>query len=206
MLTYLVPAAVIAFLVFAWLSDRKSEQRQARQLAEADEHRTSEEYVAKQQVSFEERLAQGVEIRLPDALTGEQIYIYRRLMREWFDKLVAQNRYNEPTVVKLRKDWLVYMELLESRQTNEFLSLEASDEAKRPQYGREAHEEGMQITAIENGFAEAVGPEAVDALRQTRAKRYDDFSNAGELAPEGYRYRGFSLRGVPDQPIPRQHT
>jgi hypothetical protein len=91
MLTYLIPAAVVAFLVFAWLSDRKSEQRQARQLAEADIYRTSDEYVAKQQVSFEERMAQGVEIGLPDALTGQQIYVYRRLMREWYDKLVAQN-------------------------------------------------------------------------------------------------------------------
>jgi hypothetical protein len=98
------------------------------------------------------------------------------------------------------------MELLESRQTHQFLSLEASDEAKRPQYDREAHEEGRQIKAIENGFAEAVGPEAVDALGQIRAKRYDDFNSAGKLAPDGYRYRGFSLPGVPEQPIPRSRT
>jgi hypothetical protein len=117
-------------------------------------------------------------------------------------KLAAQNRYDEPKLKKVRHDWLVYMEALKQCSTHNFLSLEGSDEAKREKYGQEAHEDGLRAGAIENAFAEAVGPEAVEKLRQIRAKEHDSFSKAGELAPDGYRY-GLSRRGEPERPTPR---
>jgi hypothetical protein len=108
-------------------------------------------------------------------------------MREWFTKLAAVNRNNEAIAKKIQADWLTYMELLVSRETNRFLGLETDDEGKREEYLRGAYEEAVQIASIESGFAEAISPQAVETLRQIRARPSDDFSYSGELAPEGYR-------------------
>jgi hypothetical protein len=193
------------FFLYGWYHDyRLMPKRRAKQMAEAEERRTSEEYVVQQQMSFEERLRKGVEIGLPDAVRGRSAYLYRYLMREWFSKLAAQSRYDERKLRKVRKDWLIYMEMLETSRTSNFLSLESRDEAAREKYGREAEEEKVQLAAIEDVFAEGIGPEAVEKLREIRAKEYDSFSDAGELAPDGYRYMNFGLRGVSNDPVPRK--
>jgi hypothetical protein len=150
-------------------------------------------------------LRQGIEIGLPDAVRGHCAHVYRYLMREWFSKLAAQSRYDEPKLRKVRKDWLVYMELLEAKESSSFLSLEGRDEASREKYGRQAEEEKIQLAAIEDAFAEAISPEAVEKLREIRAKEWDSFNDAGELAPDGYRYLGFT-NGKIEQPIPRKAT
>lgn len=137
-------------------------------------------------------------------MTGQSAHIYRYLMREWFNKLTAQARYDEPKLKKVRKDWLIYMELLEARETSNFLSAEGSDEAKRSEYGRRAWEEKTQLEAIEDAFAEAMGAEAVEKLRQIRAKDVLSFSSMGELAPDGYWYPGFAPRGGVEKPLPRK--
>lgn len=194
---------VVLFFAYGWYHDHQlMPKRQAKQMAEAEERRTSEEYVIQQQMTFEKELREGAEIGLPDAVTGRSAYIYRYLMREWFSKLAAQSRYDEAKLRKVRKDWLVYMEALRSNSTRNFLSAESDDEAKREKYGREAWEDKMQLTAIEDAFAEAVGPEAVARLGEIRAKEYDSFNDAGELAPDGYRYPFFTPRGEVERPIP----
>lgn len=197
---YLIFAIVFAFALLGWLADRNRRKREGNQLAESVEYRRSEEYVLKQQIQFEEHLA---EIYLPDAIRGRELYIYRKLMRGWFEKLIAMNRYSEAVSKKIRIDWLAYMALLNSRATHRFLGLEASDKSKGEKYLREAQEEAVQIASIENGYAELIGPPAVEALRQTRERPYDDFSREGELAPEGHMFLGFSPTGEPEQPIPR---
>lgn len=195
-----IPLALAAYLVLRYF-DRKNEQRQMARLEQAEQDRTGEENVTKRQLEFEKELSHGMEMRLPDAISGREVYVYRQLMREWFRKLVAQCRYDEPKLRKVRQDWLVYMATLSSRETHRFLALEGKHE-KREGYERDAHEESMQLKAIEDAFAEAIGADAVERLRQIRAKKYDDFSYAGELAPDGYRYRGFSPRGEPERPAP----
>ena len=152
----LIAIAIGLFIVFGWLSDRRSNRRQAKWSAEAEEHRTSADYVIQEQMEFEKRLNEND--GLPDAVRGPELYIYRNLMCAWFNKLAAQSRYDEPKLKKIRKDWLVYMEMLESRRTSDFISLESHDEAKREKYGRIAQEERTQVKAIEDAFAEAVGP------------------------------------------------
>jgi hypothetical protein len=203
--SWLVVISVGLFFLYGWYHDyRLMPKRHAKQMAEAEQRRTSEEYVVQQQMKFEKRLRDGVETGLPDAVRGRSAHIYLNLMRDWFGKLAAQARYDEPKLRKLRKDWLIYMEMLETSRTSNFLSMESRDEAAREKHGREAEEEKVQLAAIEDAFAEAIGAEAVDKLRELRAKEYDSFSDAGELAPDGYRYRNFRHRGVSNEPVPRK--
>jgi hypothetical protein len=202
---WLVVFLVGLFFLYGWYHDyRLMPKRHAKQMAEAEERRTSEEYVVEQQMKFEKRLRDGVEIGLPDAVRGRPAHIYLNLMRDWFNRLAAQARYDEPKLRKLRKDWLIYMEMLETSRTSNFLSMESPDEAAREKHERQAEEEKVQLVAIEDAFAEAIGSEAVEKLREIRAKEYDSFSDAGELAPDGYRYRNFRLRGVSNEPVPRK--
>jgi hypothetical protein len=202
--SWLVPVIVVLFFVCGYYHDHHlAPRRQAKRMVEAEEYRTGEEYLFREQTKFERRIIQGDEIMLPDALRGREVFIYRNLMRVWFAKLAAQARYDEPKIKKLRKDWLVYMEVLRRSSTSAFLSRESGDEAQRERYGREAHEQKMRTVAIEDAFAEAIGPEAVERLREIREKKYDSFSASGELAPDGYRYWGFSVPGIPEQPVPR---
>jgi hypothetical protein len=118
-------------------------------------------------------------------------------------KLCAQNRYNEDVVRKLRQDWLTYMDLVQSRESTHFLASEAEGENGRDRCATDLRKEELHLTAIEDGFAEAVGPEAVDTLRLIRAKDLDAFSRSGELAPDGYRWRIYYPPGQPEEPVPR---
>jgi len=199
---------VVLFFVYGWYADRRSMQKQAKWAAEAEEYSTREGTVIQRQIEFEERLHQGVESSLPDAVRGKALHIYRHLMREWFSKLAAQTRYDEPKLKKLRKDWLIYMHALEMSRLHSFLSAESSNETKREQYERDEYEERVQIAAIEDAFAEAVGPEAVETLRQIRLMEWDSFSEAGQLAPDGHYFPGWPYgelswpRGKPLPPPP----
>lgn len=201
--TIVVLVLMGTFVLYAVHSDRKRKDRQAIASAEAEERQSSEEYVIQRQREFEAEIQQGLEIRLPDALNGREVYIYRTLMREWFAKFAARDRYDEPKVKRLRKDWLVYMEALRHRATSRFLRMESTNEQNQARYAHDVQDETMQITAIEDAFAEAIGPDAVTTLSQIRAKDYDSFSRSGELAADGYRYPGYSPRGEPEQPVPR---
>ena len=81
-----------------------------------------------------------------------------------------------------------------------FLSEESGEEAKREQYAEEAHATSLATWAIEDAFAHAVGPEAVETLRQLRARDYRDFSYEGRLAPDGHYFSGWPYG---DQSFPR---
>jgi hypothetical protein len=151
---------------------------------------------------FEEQLRN--EVSLPDGVRGRDLYIYRSLMRDWYAKLAAVNRYDEAKAEKMRVDWLTYMELVRSRATANYFWQESSDEPKRDIHEVEAEEHKLRLKAIEDGFAHAIGPEAVETLRVIRAKQYDDFSQQGELGPDGYRFRGIALSLAEfEKPVPR---
>lgn len=181
---WLLAPLVVAFIAYGVYRDHYLRpKRDAKRMAEAEERRTSEEYVIEKQMKFEKRLRDGVD--LPDGIRGRAAHIYLHLMREWFNNLAAQSRYDEAKVKKLRKDWLIYMETLEDRETCRFLAAEGSDQAKRDEYDVRADEAHRQVIAIEDAFAHATGPDAVEKLRDIRSREYDSFSNAGELAPDG---------------------
>jgi hypothetical protein len=117
-------------------------------------------------------------------------------MSKWFDVLIATYRYDEPMSTKLRSDWLSYMGLLESQSRSSFLWLEARDETKRDTYGEEANLERKQYVAIEDGFAAAIGNEAMEELQRVREAPHDAFDRSGRkpMASIGHRYVMVSLR------------
>jgi hypothetical protein len=198
---WLLAVLVAAFFAYGYYHDHfLKPKRYAKQMAEADERRTSEEYVIEKQLKFEKRLREGRD--LPDGIRGREAHIYLHLMREWFSKLAAQSRYDEAKVKRIRKDWLIYMEALEQRGASRFLALDGSDQATRDKYATLEEEEHRQIVGIEDAFAHAIGPVAVEKLQDIRLKRYDSFSEAGDLAPDGYRF-GVSWPGQPEKPVPR---
>lgn len=200
---WLVGAAVVAFIIYGVYHDHYLQPKwDAKQMAEVEERRTSEQYVIDRQAEFERQLRNGIQYGLPDAIRGKTAHIYLHLMREWFNKLAARNRYDESKVRKVRKDWLIYMEALAHHATSSFLAAEAADETKRHKHEKSMDEERRQIVSIEDAFAEAIGPEAVGQLREIRAKKWDNFNDQGDVAPDGYRYRGFT-RGEPEEPIRR---
>lgn len=194
-------ALVVALVVYGYYHDHYLRpKRHAKQMAEYEARRTSEEYVSQKQMGFEKRLREKID--LPDGIRRQDAHIYLHLMREWFGQLAAQHRYDEAKLKKIRKDWLVYIEALEHSATSQFLALEGSDQATRHKHEKYYEEEKRQLVAIEDAFAHAAGPDAVERLRNIRSKKYDSFSIAGELAPDGYRF-GISLPGILETPSKR---
>lgn len=82
----------------------------------------SEPEVTQLQMNFEQRLANDYD--LPDGIRGRDAYIYWNLMRKWFDRLIAENRYDAEYAKKLRRDWCEYIELLSRAKTAQFLAME----------------------------------------------------------------------------------
>jgi hypothetical protein len=165
-----------------------------------EKRQPSEAYVFERQREFEERVRTDVKAGEPYAVRGCSAYIYRYLMCKWFDELADQSRHDGLKLRKLRRAWLGYIEALEASKASSYLSVELDDWAEREKYDLQAVEEKERVVAIEDAFAEAAGPEAVERLRGIRATRWDSFSDEGELAPKGHRYGGF---GDLDQLLPR---
>ncbi len=145
---------------------------------------SSEESVFQAENKFEKKLEN---YNLPDAISGKEIYIYRELMKKWYNNLSANNRYNEQVTHKLRSDWLDYMDALEERNTCNYLSLET--EGKDSDKYRESHiVASKKVLAIEDAFAVAVGTDAVDELNRARALSFFEFNHEGNRAPNGYQW------------------
>jgi len=191
----LVIAGAAVYVIFRILRalDEKQAAKDAQQLKEAEERRLSSEHVAKVQAKFEAQLDQALEIKLPDAIRGRRAFVYWQLMRKWFGLLAAQSRYDEPKARKIRQDWLSYMDLLDDEARAKFLSCEGKED-KRSEYDRNAHAAALEIAAIEEAFAAAIGPEAVNELGRVKSASYDAFDNTGKrpIAALGYRYNSFS--------------
>ena len=43
---------------------------------------------------------------LPDHPGGQHAYIYKQLMRGWYEQIVAQNRYDKNRLKAIRLDWM----------------------------------------------------------------------------------------------------
>lgn len=146
----------------------------------------SEETVFKVQSKFEDKITN--ETDFPDAISGDEIYIYKNLMRPWFDKLAAQYRYDEKMTQKLRNDWLDYMEAVGDRSTYNYLSLESEDEKQSEKYREDHIAASRKMFAIQDAFATAIGVDAVSELKKVKEMGFMSFSRHGELAPEGFKW------------------
>jgi hypothetical protein len=193
----------VVFVCWEWVCGRRQKRRAAKRLAAIEKRQTSEKYVVERQREFEQRTREDLEAGQPYAVRGCAAHVYRYLMREWFDRLADQCRYDEPKLKRLRKDWLDYMEALQASKASSYLSVELGHWTEREKYDLQAQEEKARLVAIENAFAEAAGPQAVEKLRGIRAMKWDSFSDEGEIAPKGHRYSGLGWRGDLDQLLPR---
>lgn len=153
----------------------------------------SEHEFVRAQADFERRLTADCD--LPDGIRGMEAYIYWNLMGKWFNKLIAEHRYDDEYMKKLRRDWCDYIELLPRAQTARFLAAEADDEAKASTYAQRADLASRSIKLIQDAFAAAVGADAVEELRGVRSREPNAFDRTGKrpMAPVGNRYFPVSI-------------
>jgi len=125
----------------------------------------TESILLDQQAHFESRIESG----LPDRVRGKEVEIYKMLMRPWFEKLIAQHRYDEKMSAKLREDWSLYLEQLDNSGISSFLAMEAKTEQDRHERDAERLQQQRTCLRIEDAFAAQIGPEAVEKLMAARA-------------------------------------
>ncbi len=188
---YLILVFIFVAIAIWWLRFRTNRRASVAKITRSS---INEQDLAQLQAAFERRLADDCD--LPDGIRGRDAYIYWNLMRSWFDKLIAVNRYDSEYAKKLRSDWCEYLQLLSRARTSKFLALETSNEAMASTYGQEAELASRSIEAIQNAFAAAIGAEAIEALREIRNRDGDAFDRSGKrpVAPTGHHYFPISIR------------
>lgn len=169
---------------FVWES-KKSKTRSSSQSDSISNGIITEDTVFKAQAVLEKQFEH---IYRPDAFSGQEIYIYRSLMTPWFSQLASDNRYKDDMSKKLRSDFLEYMAALQERRTCSYLGMESEDQAARDAYWEEGAILSRKLCAIEDGFASAIGSEAVKELKHIRSLGFNDFNHHGEKAPKGFEY------------------
>lgn len=169
----------------------------------ADASPLSVQELVRLQMDFERRLADDCD--LPDSIRGRDAYIYWNLMRKWFDRLIAANRYDDEYTKKLQRDWCDYIELLPRAKTARFLAMEADNKAKASVYDHKAESASRSIEVIQNAFAAAIGTEAIEELRDVRSRDYDAFDRTGRrpMAPMGHHYFPVSIRPYTEECRPK---
>lgn len=184
-----IPIWIIVIGVIIWFiyaRNKEKVQQNTTRTTEEKEVVISEEAVFKAQSKFEDKITN--ETDFPDAISGDEIYIYKNLMRPWFDKLVAQYRYDEKMTQKLRNDWLDYMEAVGDRSTYNYLSLESENEKQSEKYREDHIAASRKMFAIQDAFATAIGVDVVSELKKIKEMGFMSFSRRGELAPEGFKW------------------
>lgn len=154
----------------------------------------TEEQIFERERAFDQAIDEDID--LPDAIRGRDIYIFRKLMRKWFQKLASENRYKEELIQKLRRDWLDYMYLLKQHKTNWYFALESpapEDNFDPDKYREDAIIEGKKLLAIEEAFAAAIGKDAEKELSRiynldTHSFSEFSFDKFGNMAPRGSAY------------------
>lgn len=184
-----IPIWIIVIGIIIWFiyaRNKEKVQQNTIGIIEEKEAVISEETVFKAQSRFEDKITN--ETDFPDAISGDEIYIYKNLMRPWFDKLTAQYRYDEKMTQKLRNDWLDYMDAVGDRSTYNYLSLESEDEKQSEKYREDHIAASRKMFAIQDAFAIAIGADAVSELKKVQGMDFISFSRNGELASEGFKW------------------
>ena len=184
-------------------SNKAREKKEKRRSDEWERQRLSDERVLKSQDEFEQGL--NANANLPDAIGWQKAYTYRHLMSKWFASLMAKYRYDDVMSKKIKTDWLDYLDLLDSESRTSWLSGESRDEKKQEAYGAEAWQMRQQYMAIEDGFAAAMGEEAIKELAQVRAAEHGSFDRSGRkpMAPEGFHYFPVSFHPYEEELKPK---
>jgi hypothetical protein len=179
-------AIFIAGAVAFFITDYRRKKREKQQIQVMREDALSDEGILKSQFEFEKHVEQ--EIGLPDALSGQEIYIYRNLIKVWFNELSARSRYKDKEKLEqVKMDFLNYMENLKNEARYRYLALEGSGD-KKDEYEAVLYKSRGMVREIEKGFAAAIGLKAVVELEVARELPHDAFDDYGEKAPDGYYY------------------
>jgi len=93
---------------------------------------------------------------LPDHPGGQQAYIYKQLMRNWYGQIIAQYRYDQKQARAIRRDWIEYMELLRRNATNNFMH-RTSKTPFEGKYYNDMMYGSSRAEAIEDAFAALIG-------------------------------------------------
>ena len=170
--------AIILVVVIIWsISSKKKAIKETLQTPDSDNEIT-EDRLHEIQAEFESGLNDSF---LPDAISGNEIYIFRELMSGWFLTIAATNRYDETLSQKIRCDWVDYMTALKDRSTYNYLSLETEDEEESKEY-RDSHVlASRKAFAIEDAFAKMIDDKAVRELKKIRSMSSFDFDESGHL-------------------------
>jgi hypothetical protein len=196
---------IFAFLALAiWWYKFRAGRNTTGNSNDVDTSPLSEHDLTRLQMDFEHRLANNGD--LPDGIRGRDAYIYWNLMRNWFEKLIAANRYDDEYANKIRRDWCNYIQLLPRAKTAQFLARETNDKAKVATYEQDAESALRSIELIQHAFATAIGTEAMEELREVRGKSPNAFDRSGRrpMAPEGHYYFPVSISPYKEevQPTP----
>jgi len=191
---------LVIILAVWWFSKQRHEaesnSNKVKISEKSEKNDITEEAVFKIQADFEEKLHDNY---APDAIDGKEIYIYKHLMRPWFDKLSSKNRYDKTMIQKLRNDWVDYMTSLEDRNTSNYLFFESEKQEDENSYRDEHVIASRKVFAIENAFASAIGNEAEEELaRITNLDSSSFHRHNGDIAPEGFEF------GVDDELKPKK--
>lgn len=188
---------IALIIVVVWWLTKKSNKTEVISITTqptdvVEETIITEEVVFEVQSRFETKLEE--EIDFPDGIRGYPVHIYKNLMSVWYKKLSGENRYQDKMIQQIRKDWLSYIYSIEERATCHYLNMETSEDEspeKVSSYRERAFMASQKIQAIEDGFASAIGKEAVEELRRLREindNSFGKFDKFGNLAPEGFEY------------------
>lgn len=180
--TQTLTVIIIAIIVILFLYNSNKTQKKSQH--HKVNHKIDDDEIAKIQLAFENKLE---ETYLPDAINGQEIYIYKNLMYPWYNKLTAQYRYDEAKIKKIKEDWIEYMNALQRGHTQTFLALETEDEKQSQEYYNKVVIYSKKVLTIENAFSAAVGKNAEKELEKIRQLSYiSDFNRKGEMTPKGY--------------------
>lgn len=180
-----LPLLFVGGIVAAFIADNRQNKRAEQQFKAMQERKLTEEGILEAQSKLEERIEKLK--GLPDRFYGKDIYIYRNFINPWFWQLSARWRYNDQDKLAiLRADYASYFEKLKDQTHYRFMWLGYSDNSEKYEsnYGKARG----SVVAIEDGFANAVGQNAVAELKRIRELDIDKINDDGELAPDGYRF------------------
>ena len=135
----------------------------------------TEEMIFREEDTFYEHSGSN----LPDAPNGKKRYVFL-VMRQWYRELAGKHRYDDETCRKIRLDWLAYMQNVTDSSTEHWLSFE-TDEPKCHEHKKEAMLLREKASAIEDGFASALGPDYVAELSRIRQIEYHRFDDEGRF-------------------------
>ena len=197
---------ILAVVAVAWWFKSRSKSSSEKKIETRDTKPPTHGELIRTQMEFERRLES--ENGLPDGILGRDAYIYWNLMRNWFDKLAAENRYAEETLNKLQQDWSAYMELLPQMKRARFLAMELEDQQKAAAYDQEATQAARSIKAIRDAFAARIGHEATETLLSIRDRAADAFDRTGkrDVAPAGHQYFPVSISPYVEECRPKPTT